>query len=146
VWLSRLGITQFLIREGIAKLEEVRGSDGKLENVFVRVRHQCFSFHTNATTTDHSIQVHREKVLSDGKDVVGKLLVELQVRKSTADGPGAREFYVNLTKPIPGWEGEIRDLVLKKKLVRLSHFLAVFVMQIFHIASENLHSAQHFHR
>jgi hypothetical protein len=100
----------------------VRGSDGKLENVFVRVRCQCFSFHTNATTTNHSIQVNREKVLSDGKDVVGKLLVELQVRKSTADGPGAREFYVNLTKPIPGWEGEIRDLVLKKKLVCLSHF------------------------
>jgi dipeptidyl-peptidase-3 len=56
-------------------------------------------------------------VLSHGKTVAGKLLVELQVRKSTADGAGAREFYTQLTTPLPGWEGEIRDFVLKKKLV-----------------------------
>lgn len=51
--------------------------------------------------------------------MVGQLLKELQIRKSTADGAGSREFYTNLTKPIAGWEGEIRDIVLKKKLVRL---------------------------
>lgn len=62
-------------------------------------------------------QVDREAVLSKGREVAGKLLIELQVRKSTADGAGAREFYTNLTKPISGWDGEIRDLVLKKKLV-----------------------------
>lgn len=48
----RLGITQFLINHGIARLEEVRSADGKLENIYVRVRHiiglvkfrtQCFS-------------------------------------------------------------------------------------------------------
>jgi dipeptidyl-peptidase III len=50
---------------------------------------------------------------------MGKLLVDLQVRKSTADGPGAREFYTKLTKPFPGWDGEIRDLVLRKKLVSI---------------------------
>lgn len=33
-----LGITQFLIKSGIARLEEIRGADGKLENLFVRVR------------------------------------------------------------------------------------------------------------
>jgi dipeptidyl-peptidase III len=44
-------------------------------------------------------------------------LIELQVRKSTADGAGAREFYNKLTTPIEGWEGEIRDVVLKKKMV-----------------------------
>jgi len=49
--------------------------------------------------------------------VAGKLLIELQVRKSTADGTGAREYYSKLTKPIPGWEGEIRNIVLQKKLV-----------------------------
>ena len=48
---------------------------------------------------------------------MGKLLVELQVRKSTADGAGARDYYTKLTTPLPGWDGEIRDLVLKKKLV-----------------------------
>lgn len=34
-----MGITQFLIKEGIARLEEVRGLDGKLENLYVRVSH-----------------------------------------------------------------------------------------------------------
>jgi len=95
---ARLGITQFLIKAGIAHLEEVRGSDGSLDNLYVRV--------------------DRSKVLSHGKDTVGKLLVELQVRKSTADGAGAKEYYTNLTTPLPGWDGEIRDLVLKKKLPR----------------------------
>jgi dipeptidyl-peptidase-3 len=56
-------------------------------------------------------------VLTKGREAAGKLLVELQVRKSTADAAGSREFYTNLTKPLAGWEGEIRDLVLKKKLV-----------------------------
>lgn len=64
-------------------------------------------------------QVDREKVLKSGRDVVGKLLVELQVRKSTADGPGTRDYYTKLTTPLPGWDGDIRDLVLKKKLVRV---------------------------
>jgi dipeptidyl-peptidase-3 len=68
------------------------------------------------------VQVDRSKVLSHGKSIVGKLLVELQVRKSTADGTGAKEYYTKLTTPLPGWDGEIRDLVLKKKLVRW-HFL-----------------------
>lgn len=68
-------------------------------------------------------QVDRAKVLAEGKDVVGKLLVELQVLKGTADGPGAKEFYNKLTKPIAGWEGEIRDVVLQKKLVRISNFV-----------------------
>lgn len=35
--IHRLGITQFLIEGGLARLEEVRDSDGKLENIYVRV-------------------------------------------------------------------------------------------------------------
>lgn len=95
---ARLGITQFLIKEGIARLEEVRDAAGKLENLYVRV--------------------DREQVLKRGRDVAGKLLIELQVRKSTADGAGAREFYTKLTTPLAGYDGEIRDIVLKKKQVR----------------------------
>lgn len=51
-------------------------------------------------------------------------MIELQVRKSTADATGSREYYNSLTKPIEGWEGEIRDMVLRKKLVRfdINHF------------------------
>ena len=64
------------------------------------------------------MQVDREKVLSHGKEVAGKLLIDLQVRKSTADGAGARKFYAELTTPFPGWDGEIRDIVLLKKQVR----------------------------
>lgn len=95
---ARMGITQLLIKEGIASLEEIRGADGKLENAYVRV--------------------DRNAVLSRGRDVAGKLLVELQVRKSTADGAGAREFYTQLTTPLPGWDGELRDLVIRKKQPR----------------------------
>jgi dipeptidyl-peptidase-3 len=95
---ARLGITTFLIQEGIVYVDEIRNSDGKLENLYIRV--------------------DRARVFSHGKEVAGKLLIELQVRKSTADGAGAREFYTKLTTPLPGWEGEIRDLVLKKKLPR----------------------------
>ncbi|KZT68119.1 dipeptidyl-peptidase III [Daedalea quercina L-15889] len=95
---ARLGITQHLIKSGIARLEEVRSAEGTLENLYIRV--------------------DKEKVLTHGREAAGKLLVELQVRKSTADGPGARAYYTELTTPLPGWEGEIRDLVLKKKLPR----------------------------
>lgn len=65
-------------------------------------------------------------MLKKGREAAGKLLVELQVRKSTADGAGAREFYTNLTKPIPGWEGEIRNIVLQKKLVSLDTVINIF--------------------
>lgn len=66
---------------------------------------------------DPSLQVDREKVLKEGKDTVAKLLIDLQVRKSTADGDGARSFYTDLTKPPSEWEGELRELVLRKKQV-----------------------------
>ena len=92
-----LGITQHLIKAGIARLQEVRAADGSLENIYVRV--------------------DREKVLKEGRAAAGKLLIDLQVRKSTADGAGAREFYRTLTTPFAGWEGEIRNVVLAKKQV-----------------------------
>ncbi|KAF9451030.1 aflatoxin-detoxifizyme [Macrolepiota fuliginosa MF-IS2] len=95
---ARLGITQHLIRSGIARLEEVHDPNGALVNLYVRV--------------------DRDLVLTKGREVAGRLLIELQVRKSTADGPGAREFYNTLTKPIDGWEGEIRNIVLAKKQPR----------------------------
>lgn len=96
-----LGIFQFMIKEGLATVEEVRDANGKLENLYVR----C----------------DKERVLSHGKAAVGKLLVDLQVRKSTADGPGARKFYTELTTPFDGWDGEYRDLVIAKKQVRMFH-------------------------
>ncbi|KAJ8589717.1 dipeptidyl-peptidase III [Rhizopogon salebrosus TDB-379] len=95
---ARLGITQHMIKEGLVTFEEVRGVDDSLENLYIRL--------------------DRQKCLTHGQEVAGKLLIDLQVRKSTADGAGARDFYTKLTTPLPGWEGEIRDVVLKKKLPR----------------------------
>lgn len=76
---------------------------------------------SHPTTTSGDLlyqQVDRQRILSQGAQVMGKLLLELQVRKSTADGAGAREYYEKLTNPLPGWEGELRDLVIAKKQVR----------------------------
>jgi len=95
---ARMGIMNFLIQEGIVKLEEVRDAQGKLRNAFIRV--------------------DRAKVLSQGQAVMGKLLIDLQVRKSIADGDGARAYYSELTEPLHGWSGELRDLVLGKKQPR----------------------------
>lgn len=34
---ARLGITQWLIKEGVARVEEIRAEDGSLENLYIRV-------------------------------------------------------------------------------------------------------------
>jgi len=86
------------------------------------------------------IQVDRALVLSKGREAAGKLLIELQVRKSTADAAGSREFYTELTTPLPGWDGEIRDLVLRKKLVRFT-VLSSFFRQLYAITAHRLTSA-----
>lgn len=80
---------------------------------------KCVSQATSRCNADHKIQVDRDMVLNRGREVVAKLLIDLQIRKSTADGEGARSFYTNLTNPLEGWEGELRDLVLRKKQVRV---------------------------
>ncbi|TFK97989.1 aflatoxin-detoxifizyme [Pterulicium gracile] len=96
---ARLAIFNWFLRHGLARLEEVRNADGVLEDLYVRL--------------------DRAKVLKDGKEISGKLLTELQVRKSTADGEGAREFYTEVSRPDDAWLGEIRDLVISKKQPRV---------------------------
>ena len=66
---ARLGITNWLISHGIASVEEVRSPSGELINAYARV--------------------DKALVLSQGKEVMGKLLLEIQVRKSIGDGKGA---------------------------------------------------------
>ncbi|GJJ12446.1 hypothetical protein Clacol_006688 [Clathrus columnatus] len=94
---ARMGITKFMIQQGLAKLEEVRDESGSLVDAYIRV--------------------DRQRVLTEGQEVIGKLLVELQVRKSIADGPGSKKYYTELTTPLAGWDGSIRDLVVKKRLI-----------------------------
>ncbi|KAM0749538.1 aflatoxin-detoxifizyme [Meredithblackwellia eburnea MCA 4105] len=94
---ARLGITNWLITHGLASIEEIRES-GELVNAYARV--------------------DRKAVLEKGKEVMGKLLLEIQVRKSIGDGKGATAFYKKLTTPNEEWIKELRPLVLKKKLPR----------------------------
>jgi len=48
---ARMGITQFLIKEGIAKLEEIRDSSGKLTDLCIRVRISSAGFLLSAAET-----------------------------------------------------------------------------------------------
>lgn len=66
---ARLGITNWLMQNQIAHIEEVRSSTGELTNAYARI--------------------NRAECLARGKEVMGKLLLEIQVRKSTGDGKGA---------------------------------------------------------
>ncbi|KZT61788.1 hypothetical protein CALCODRAFT_490689 [Calocera cornea HHB12733] len=95
---ARMGLLLCMVEGGIARLEEIRSADGTLEDLVLRV--------------------DRHAVLSKGKDVFGKLLVDLQIRKSIADGEGARAFYEKLTNPPSTWLGDVRDLVISKKMPR----------------------------
>lgn len=116
---ARLGITQWLIDHKIASVELKHDADGKLVDAYARV--------------------DREKVLEKGQEVMGELLVNLQVLKSTGDGEGANgssppfssspcdrilipptptAFYIKLTSPYDSWVSELRPLVFAKKLPR----------------------------
>ncbi|KAK4047987.1 hypothetical protein OIV83_005021 [Microbotryomycetes sp. JL201] len=95
---ARLGITQWLIQHGIVTVDEKRSDSGELVDAYARV--------------------DRQACLERGKDVMGKLLLEIQIRKSTGDGKGAAEFYKKLTAPSEHWVSELRPLVLAKKLPR----------------------------
>jgi hypothetical protein len=90
-------------------------------------------------------QLDRDKVLTKGREITGRLLIELQVRKSTADGKGAKEFYTDLTTPPPGWDGEIRDLVLKKKLVGTPPDTLFVLLRHCSAASEDFCPTQYLH-
>jgi len=72
----------------------------------------------NHVLTNAYIKVDRQAVFSQGKRVMGDLLVHLQVLKATADGDGAKAFYEDLTKPVEEWTKELRQLVLFKKQPR----------------------------
>ncbi|GAA5907639.1 dipeptidyl-peptidase III [Sporobolomyces salmoneus] len=96
---ARLGITNWLIDNKIASIEFVRDEkDGSLVDAYARV--------------------DRQACLSRSKEVMGKLLLEIQTRKSTGDRKGAEEFFDKLTKPTNEWVEELRPLVLSKKLPR----------------------------
>ena len=81
-----MGITQHLVRSGIAHLEQIRSpspsssSPSTLQNLYIRV--------------------DRSKVLSSGRAVAAQLLTSLQVFKSTADGAGAPTLALQHTRTL----------------------------------------------
>ncbi|KAN0097951.1 Peptidase family M49 domain containing protein [Tylopilus felleus] len=95
---ARLGITKFMEQGGLVRLEIIRDAQGNFEDAYVKV--------------------DRQNVLQNGSKVMGELLRQLQIRKSVADGPGARAYYTDLTTPPKDWLTDLRDLVLKKKQPR----------------------------
>ncbi|KAJ7721691.1 aflatoxin-detoxifizyme [Mycena olivaceomarginata] len=115
---ARLGIMQHLFRAGLVSLDEVRDKNGVLENLFVRV--------------------DRSRVLSEGKAVMGKLLVELQVRKSTADGAGAREYYTNLTSPMDPFTTPRNELTSFTRHARYSYSPTSSLMRTAMFNSRNI--------
>ena len=108
-----MGITQHLVRSGIAHLEQIRSPSSSSSP-----SPSSSSSSSPSTLQNLYIRVDRSKVLSSGRAVAAQLLTSLQVFKSTADGAGARAFYRELTAPLEGWEGEVRDLVVRKKQPR----------------------------
>lgn len=97
---ARLGITNWLMDHSIAHVvkQHDENDSKKLVNAYIKV--------------------DRDAVLERGKEVMGKLLLEIQVRKSTGDREGATTFYKKLTTPSDDWINELRPLVLSKKLPR----------------------------
>lgn len=89
---ARLGIAQWLINHGVARVDFIHDDSGKLVDAFARV--------------------DRKAALERGKEVMGQLLIEIQVRKSTGDGPGATKFFTELTAPSAEWVEKLRPLVL----------------------------------
>lgn len=73
---ARLGIFNRMMEENLATVEYVYDKEDstRLVNAFVKV--------------------DREEVLKRGKDVMGRLLVEIQIRKSIGDGQGAEGTYL----------------------------------------------------
>lgn len=107
-------------QRGLVRLQTVRDTESNLENAYVKVCHHWLRF---LYPPNHSPKVDRQNVLENGSKVMGELLRQLQVRKSVADGPGARAYYADLTTPPKEWATDLRDLVLRKKQVRHLPFL-----------------------
>lgn len=101
-------------QEGLVKLQTVRDAKGNLENAYVKV---CLHEPRFLHVPDCSPKIDRQNILQNGSKVMGELLRQLQIRKSVADGPGTRAYYTDLTTPPKEWLTELRDLVLRKKLV-----------------------------
>jgi dipeptidyl-peptidase-3 len=97
---ARIGITLWLIRDGVVHLHVDRDT-------------------ASHAITDAYVTVDRA-ALADGRATasMGRLLVELQVRRSIGDAEGATDFIRTLTTPPEEWKGDLRDYVLANRTPR----------------------------
>ena len=69
--------------------------------------------------SDLTIKLDRSKILTVGRDAVGKYLQKLHVYKSTADVETGGKFFKDMTTVEPDfWGSKLRNVVLKNKQPR----------------------------
>lgn len=79
----------------------------------------CKLDYTKDDLSDLTIKLDRSKILTAGREAVGKYLQKLHVYKSTADVETGSKFYVDMTTVgLDFWGTKVRDIVLKNKQPR----------------------------
>ncbi|KAF4123373.1 hypothetical protein GMORB2_6074 [Geosmithia morbida] len=79
----------------------------------------CKLDYTKDDLSDLTIKLDRSKILTAGRDAVGKYLQKLHVYKSTADVEAGNKFYTDMTTVgLDFWGTKVRDVVLKNKQPR----------------------------
>ncbi|KAI9903085.1 hypothetical protein N3K66_002437 [Trichothecium roseum] len=79
----------------------------------------CKLDYKEADLSDLTIKLDRTKILTAGREAVGKYLQKLHVYKSTANVETGGKFYVDMTTVgLDFWGSTVRELVLKKKQPR----------------------------
>ncbi|CAH0017174.1 unnamed protein product [Clonostachys rhizophaga] len=79
----------------------------------------CKLDYTAEDLSDLTIKLDRSKILTAGRDAVGKYLQKLHIYKSTADVETGNKFYVDMTTVgLDFWGTKVRDIVLKNKQPR----------------------------
>ena len=71
----------------------------------------------NSAENQITVHVDRSRILSDGKPALGRMLLRLQMYRSTADVKSCRDYYEDLSR-VDGPYLEWRRIVLAKKLPR----------------------------
>jgi dipeptidyl-peptidase-3 len=79
----------------------------------------CKLDYKEADMSDMTIKLDRSKILTAGREAVGKYLQKLHVYKSTADVETGNKFYVDMTTVgLDFWGTKVRDVVLANKQPR----------------------------
>lgn len=79
----------------------------------------CKLDYTKDDLSDLTIKLDRSKILTSGREAVGKYLQKLHVYKSTADVETGTKFYVDMTTVEPDfWGTKLRKVVLDNKQPR----------------------------